>query len=252
MLPEHLKNNILHHAYLLEGSAEENLPEVLRTLRDLGIRTSSNPDFCHITLDTFKIEDARNLKAHALEKSVTGGKRIFLVVANNFLLEAQNSLLKVLEEPIPDTHFFMIVPQVNALLKTFVSRFYVVSGRWAVDSTKEKFKDAERFLKMRFSDRLEFIKTLLKEDDEDSLQEKQEEFQKDSPRSKSINFVNSLESILYDQAMLTVVAPNSGIDFEQFFKVREFLREPGSSAKSLMEALALSIPIFKINTKVLK
>jgi len=32
--------------------------------------------------------------------------------------------------------------------------------------------------------------------------------------------------------------------FQHFLKVREFLRMPGSSAKNLMESVALIIPIF--------
>src|SRR3989338_4421521 len=124
MIRKHLDKNNLHHAYLIEGQRDEIVPEVLEFIKSLGIKTAGNSDFCYITLDSFKIEDARNLKSYGAEKGVTSGKKIFLISANNFLLEAQNSLLKIFEEPIEDTHFFVVTPDANALLRTLVSRFY--------------------------------------------------------------------------------------------------------------------------------
>src|ERR1035437_6840420 len=118
MLFQHLDKNNLHHAYLIEGAKEEVVPEILELMRSLNIETSGNPDFQHISVDSFKIKDARNLKAFGSEKGFSAGKRIFLISANNFLLEAQNTLLKMFEEPTENTHFFLIVPDINSLLQT--------------------------------------------------------------------------------------------------------------------------------------
>jgi DNA polymerase III delta prime subunit len=112
---EHLKN--LHHAYLLEGEREEILPEILEFVKDMEV--------IQISLDSFKIEDARNLKSYEFLKA-GDRKKAFVITVNNFLLEAQNTLLKMLEDPIENTHFFVIVPDAKSLLPTFVSRFYLI------------------------------------------------------------------------------------------------------------------------------
>lgn len=222
MILKYLNKENLHHAYLIEGDRAKILPEILKFITSLGLEKGS-PDFCHIKLDSFKIEDARNLKSYSVERGVSSGKKVFLISANNFLLEAQNSLLKLFEEPIENTHFFFITPDSNALLRTFVSRFYCISTKQDLIET-----DAQKFIGMSLPQRIEFIKDLVQDDLED-------EVSADSPRAKSIKFLNALELTLSRTVLDTSV-------FEHFFKVREFLRMPGSSAKTLMESVALITP----------
>jgi len=164
MISQHLDKNNLHHAYLIEGVSDEIVLEIKEFLKSLGVNTIGNPDFVHIQLDSFKIEDARNLKSYATQKSFDTGKKIFIISANNFLLEAQNSLLKTFEEPINNTHFFLIVPDINVLLKTLVSRFYLISTR---SDLAEETKKAEEFIALPLKDRIDFIKELLIEPEED-------------------------------------------------------------------------------------
>src|SRR3989338_2327541 len=228
-IKDYLNKNNLHHAYLIEGARDEVVGEVLEFVKSLGVKTVGNADVSHIMQDTFKIEDARNLKSYAGEKGYTSAKKIFIISANNFLLEAQNSLLKMLEEPIENTHFFLIVPDASALLKTFVSRFYIVSARQDL-----AVNDAEKFIKMPLQNRIDFIKELITEaEDED-----EEVAALDSARSKSLKFLNALESVLH-QKVFRKTLENSSVftqPFQQIFKAREFLRQPGSSTKSLMES----------------
>lgn len=233
---KHLDKNNLHHAYLIEGAREEIVPEVLKFIKSLGIETIGNSDVSHIMLDTFVIEDARNLKSYAVEKGFSSAKKIFMISANNFLLEAQNSLLKMFEEPIENTHFFIIIPDANSLLKTLVSRFYFISARkdLAVD-----LKDAEKFMSMSLQKRIDFIKKLLAEAEEED-EEGNEIIVPDSTRSKALKFLNALESALHQKMSKN---PFDMDYFHQLFKVREFLRQPGSSTKILMESVALIIPM---------
>lgn len=227
MLKEYLDPKNLHHAYLVEGSREEIVPQVAEFAETLKIK---NPDFTEIKVDTFKIEDARNMRATASEKSVHGGKRIILISANSFLFEAQNTLLKMFEDPIADTIFFLVVPDKNSLLKTLISRFFVISLK---AEEKEEIKKAKEFLGLTAYGRIDFLKELLAESDEDDVRE-------DSPRAKAINFLNALESVLHDKAKFSNY--ENVKFFEHIFKVRKFLRMPGSSAKNLMESVALVVP----------
>ncbi|MBU0612010.1 hypothetical protein KKA39_01335 [Patescibacteria group bacterium] len=234
-IKDYLDKNNLHHAYLIEGGRDTIIPQLLDFLKNLGINTFNSPDFQYISVDSFKIEDARNLKSVSFEKGFFSGKKIFLISANNFLLEAQNALLKIFEEPIENTHFFLIVPDINFLLKTFTSRFYVITNRG--DSAIEK--DAEDFLSMRLQDRIDFLKDFLKE-----REESDENIVEDSIRSKAGKFLNTLEIVLHNKFFIKEA--NQDIDFDFFhhlFKVREFLHQPGSPTKTLLESLALAIPV---------
>lgn len=230
----HLSKN-LHHAYLLEGERDKLALEVLAFLKTIDFKTSGNPDFAHIVLDTLRAEDARSLKSMMTEKSLTGEKRIFLISVNSFLLDAQNTLLKMFEEPVPHTHIFLIVPDASSLLKTFFSRFYFIS---ALEEAGEEL-ETKKFLNMPKTERLEFIKEFLVEEDwEDENGE--EITPTDSVRAKASRFLNSLESRLYD----SLVKDKNMVDiFEHFFKVRQFLRQPGSSVKNLMESVAFILPV---------
>ncbi|MES2315425.1 MAG: hypothetical protein V4486_01680 [Patescibacteria group bacterium] len=220
-ISEQINKNNLHHAYLIEGTRDEVVPELIAFIQ--------NEEVVQINLDSFKIDDARNLKSYGAEKGYSDKKKVFIISANSFLLEAQNTLLKMFEEPIEDTHFFLIVPDVSALLKTFISRFYLIR-------TKEgtPLREAEEFIKMPLQRRIDFIKELLTEADED-----EENPALDSTRSKALKFLNAIESCLHK----TLQNFSSVTCYHHIFKVREFLRMPGSSTKSLMESVAIMIPV---------
>lgn len=233
-ISQHLDKNNLHHAYLIEGVRDEIVPEIKKFLKGLDIKTSGNSDFIHISIDNFKIEEAFYLRSMSSDKSFSSNKKkIFLICVNSFSLDAQNVLLKMFEEPIVNTHFFLIVPDADALLKTLVSRFYVISPKTIL---KEGVKEAEKFIAMTLNTRINFLKNFLIEDDKN-----EEIAQTDSTRAKSLRFLNALEFVLHQR---TMSKRHFDINyFEHFFKVREFLRMPGSSAKSLMESVALIIPV---------
>ena len=67
---EHLDKNNLHHAYLIEGARDEIIPEILKFCEKLDIKTLGNPDFCHISIDNFKIDEALDLRSMSSNKSL--------------------------------------------------------------------------------------------------------------------------------------------------------------------------------------
>ncbi len=245
---ENLDKNNLHHAYLIEGARDEIVLEIFEFMKDLGVETFSNPDFYNMHIDNFKIDEAFKLREMGTEKSFGINKKIFVISFNHTTLDAQNVLLKMFEEPIEDTHFFLIAPEVDALLKTLVSRFYFIStrklARPAGGDLAEEMKVAEKFISMPLRARIDFVKELLAVDGEE---DDEEMVPLDSIRAKALRFLNALESVLHNK--ISEARPNmlglaSLTHFDQIFKAREFLRQPGSSAKSLMESVALAIPIF--------
>ncbi|MDP9248890.1 MAG: hypothetical protein M3M85_00020 [bacterium] len=235
MLSQHLDKDNLHHAYLIEGVREEILSELLHFLKKANLSSIGSSDFMHMSADAFKMEDARNLKTYEREKSFSNNKKIFVISANAILPEAQNTLLKLFEEPIPDTHFFVIVPDTNSLLRTLVSRFYVIRSGAREESADQT---AEKFLAMPKTRRLEFIKEMIVEQEE----EEENIAVLDSARAKSLQFLNLLEFALHRKLPASELPIKS---FEHFFKVREILRMPGSSVKNLMESVALIVPVIQ-------
>ena len=235
----HLDKNNLHHAYLIEGKKEEIIPEIFIFLKTIGVKTTNNFDFNQIELDTFKIEDARNLKTQSIEKGISSGKKVFLISINNFLDNAQNTLLKMFEEPIENTLFFLIVPDVAIILPTLLSRFYLIKTE---GSLKNEIKQAEDFLKMSLNERILFIKDMVAKNKDEENDENTEIALVESVRPKAIKFLNALETILHKKLI------DSGLNiiqtdyFYQIIKAREYLSQPGSSAKSLMESVALAVP----------
>lgn len=228
-ISEHLDKNNLHHAYLIEGAREEIVPEIFEFFKSLGIKVFGNPDFVHIEIDNFKMNDAVYLRELGTKKGFSSDKKVFLICVNKFSKDAEGALLKIFEEPIENTHFFLVVPEIDALLPTLISRFYLIRTKPML-----KNKEAEDFIKMPLSERLNFLKELsIKEEEETDISP-------DSSRSKAIKFLNALELVLHQKVMSKTVFDTH--IFEQIFKVREFLRIPGSSTKSLLESVALVVP----------
>ncbi len=227
---KHLDKNNLHHAYLVEGMRDEILLDVFEFIESLGIKTKGNPDFSLIKIDNLKIDQARELRSMALEKGYDSNRKFFVICINSATLDAEQALLKMFEEPIENTHFFLIVPSTDSLLSTLVSRFYTIKSK---NVDVEEIKKAENFLKMPLVKRIDFLKELLviEEEDDEVLIEY-------SPKAKALKFLNALEVALHTKN----IGLPSVKSFQQIFKVREFLRQPGSSAKTLMEGVALGIP----------
>lgn len=238
LIKKHFEKNNMHHAYLIEGDRGKIIPEIFSFCESLGIKTFGNPDFCQITVDNFKIDEAFDLRAMSTDKSFSSGKKVFVICVNSFSLDAQNVLLKMFEEPIENTHFFLVVPDVNSLLKTLVSRFYLIKN----EKMDLEIKEAEEFLSLSLQKRIDFIKELLAEV-EDEKEEGNEIIALDSNRSKALRFLNALEKILHSKFVKNFSSQNSlQICLQHFFKVRGFLRMPGSSVKTLMESVALVVP----------
>lgn len=229
----YLDKNNLHHAYLIEGARDTLLPEVFSFLESIDVKTSGNPDFYNIFIDSVKMKDTeylRSLMSQKIFNEEATAKKIFILSLNNFLVDAQNSLLKVFEEPTPNTHFFVIAPDISIFLPTVISRFQVISTK---GENKEDLKNAESFIEMKLSARIDFLKEFLKDKDE----ENEEMSMEDSTRAKANRFLDAVETVLHNKDVSSI---NPAI-FDHIFKVRQFLRQPGSSSKTLLESVALIV-----------
>lgn len=115
--------------YIAPSITQAGLPAVCLT---------ESVDCRHIIVDAFGIADARTLEMQARSKAVMGGAYTFVVCTIAMTNEAQNALLKLFEDPPPETVFHMVVPHEQMLLPTLRSRFVlmqqVVSENAAADA----------------------------------------------------------------------------------------------------------------------
>ncbi len=222
------KDKFLHHAYLIGGDRAFVLPVLRRFLeKDLGIKTQGNPDVVMQEFETFTIDDARNLKELASRKAFGGGKKIFIVASNFFTREAQNSLLKLFEEPTPDTHFFIITSNSETILPTLRSRLM----KTALEGEREDSdlaNYAKEFLKLSSYARLEasYIKTMIEDKD----------------KQKALIFLDYLTKALRERVGGDIASYAEV--FNQMISSRNYIRDRSASVKLILEHISLVIPKF--------
>ncbi|RDU69184.1 DNA polymerase III subunit delta' [Helicobacter brantae] len=75
--------------------------------------------------DEFKVDNAKEVIAEAYISSAE--EKFIALIGKNFNKEAQNALLKVLEEPPHNIHFLIFVPYKNVLIPTIRSRMRLIN-----------------------------------------------------------------------------------------------------------------------------
>ncbi len=226
---EHYKRTgYLHHAHIIEGVALELVPTLLTSIEKyMGIVAQSNPDIMVIEYSSFGVNEARSLRESQMQCSFSGGRRIFVVGAESFTREAQNALLKTFEEPTSGTHFFIIVPHLDIILPTLKSRVVMI------ESNSPPVKDdtkifAEKFLDSTLEQRFVMAKKLTEVKKGEQVD-----------REKIRRILDHVERILYTR---TAGNPDNGI-FREIFQAKTYLADRGSSAKMLLDHLAITIPV---------
>lgn len=112
-----------HHAYLISGRDEESVVHARELLGLTPQEHIGNPDVHILTYELLGIADARMLQSWASQRPLARQERLFIIRAERILYEAQNTLLKLFEEPPLQSRFALIVPRTDLLLPTLRSRF---------------------------------------------------------------------------------------------------------------------------------
>ncbi|MCI0566040.1 hypothetical protein L0Y46_02465 [bacterium] len=225
-----------HHAYLLEGNAEDIIPPLLSHFeKEHGIRTRGNPNVWVRSYDTFGIDDARVIKEFSLRVSVASEaedvkislpRKIFVIAPIFMTREAQNALLKILEEPPADTHFFIIVAKTGLLLGTLQSRLQSARPARVPASADPRLPDAMAFLSASPAKRLMLIEKILKDKD----------------KAKAIALLNSLEEALAAGIKKGERRPEYLRSAREIILLKDYLNDTGLSVKMILEYAALTVP----------
>ena len=139
--------------------------------------------------------------------------------------ESANSLLKLFEEPIPKTIFFVITPSPERLPATLRSRFSEI--KTVRESESEAKKEAEQFIKMNLGERFEYSKKLAGDVSDEKL-----------TRSDALAILEAIEeNIAKNQS----VSAKTAQIFKELEKCRSYLKDQSSSVKMLFDQTAMVI-----------
>jgi len=229
-LSEQIKG-LQHHSYILIAT-HEIVNELIRILEtEHSINTRSNPDFNHFKYEVFTIDDARAIKSiHSTRPVSADNKKIFLMVMGSITVEAQNALLKLLEEPADYAHFFIIIPSAHILLQTVKSRSRLIhfGTEDASDSIlKSDTDEAKKFVSESQVKRLIRIKGLMDEMNKDR-----------KTKQEILNFLDAVQREIYQQFG---VNEKSKASLESLEMARKYFNDRSPSLKMLLEYLALAI-----------
>lgn len=215
----------LHHAYFLQGDTETVLPELLSFFeKELEIVQSGNPDMRVESYETFGVDEGRELKDAQLSKSFSGGKKIFIVSFETITVEAQNSLLKVFEEPKPDTHFFLISQSGSRLLPTLRSRVEFIQTE---SDTKTDVSRAKKFISSGISERMSLIESIAEE--------------KNKKEAKEL--LSGIVTVIRDSKPIEKFSKEDSATLQDVLKAHEYLSDRSPSIKMLLEHIAHILPV---------
>ena len=136
-----------HHAYIVFGYAAEDVHTqqnkglyVMRTEKELGV------------------DAVRELHSYAFQGTDGAERKIIIFSTPGVSLQAQNALLKMMEETGEGTHFFLCLPQGTELLSTLLSRCYIIDNRTA--HAGEMTEHFQRFIHAHPKDRLAMLEKI--------------------------------------------------------------------------------------------
>jgi hypothetical protein len=220
------KTGSIHHAYAFKGDKMSVIPSLLKFLEeDFGVKIKNNPDFSYQEFETFTIDGSRTLQEMHGRRAIAG-KKIFIISARFVTIEAQNSLLKIFEEPTENTHFFLIMPNTQVLVPTLRSRLVIVDCT-VLDSGDSKggVKNlVKKFLSASVAERFVLIKNIVEEKD----------------KGKAIDFVTALEEVLASKLNM-----QNADTLAEILMVKKYLHDRAPSVKLLLEHLCLFVTISK-------
>ncbi len=219
----------LYHSYIVEGDPEITSGDLLELLIKRNDIKINSQDLYMKVYDSFTMSDSQNIKEWHSEMAIDEGKKICIIGANFINHDAERTLLKIIEEPGINTHFFLVVPNSLVLLDTIRSRTHIVST--IVD--EEINKNASNFLSLNKNQRIDFMAKMIKgyKDTESNS----------TLRYVAIKFINEIEKIIFEKFKKNKNDKEIHFLLKELQEKREYLNLPGSSVKMILEHLSLML-----------
>ena len=218
-----MPSNLTGNVYLVR---DRNTNAVVTLLEKDGVHVQGNPDVYVRQYGQFGIDDAHDLTARTLGRAMNGMGRTFVICASGMTSEAQNALLKTIEEPAGNARFFFVLPAPETLLATVRSRAQMYHLE-ETDDVSETMKSAQAFLSATPVKRIEMLKPLLEKNDDEKRD-----------LGTIITFLSSLEVAL---ALHPHSEKKSG-GLKSIYNARKYIGDKGALLKPLLESVALLVP----------
>lgn len=228
---ENLFPKNLYHSYIIEGEGNEAAIELLSFLEARGEIESNSPDVLCQSYESFTMDDSLEIKDWHSRRGIGTGKKVCIISTKFINREAEQTLLKIIEEPAVNTHFFIIVPDSSVLLPTIISRTHTIKIEQQNDIEIEK--RAISFIKSQAKERIDEVAIIIKENKDEESSGKL--------RFYATSFVNALESIFYKRFKENINDKNTKFILDELQKSRGYLSTPGASVKMILEHIALVI-----------
>jgi len=197
-----------HHATLIRSNFVSDFK-----LEDQQLESELND----VYVEKFGIDNARDLVRQAHQRPLEAKEKTILIRTEFITLEAQNALLKLVEETPESTRLIFVLPQDFILLPTLNSRFSFEQNAVGLEViTNEIFAE---FLAAGYKDRISAIDAAIKQ--------------------KNLNWQRSIK-----QGLLTLLEKrnNKVLPSTELEYVSRTLMTRGASNKMLLEHIALILP----------
>lgn len=205
-----------HHALLITASNRTEAAE--RIYNELKQQSPAHTFFNQTVLD---IETAR--KIISWTNTPYNEEKFAVISFHTAGLEAQNTLLKILEEPRNGIRFILVTSNKENLIATVLSRVVCVEE----NNNKESLYEATKFLETSHALRMKLPYVV------DILSRTDEEDRKD--RESVREFILALASVLNENSVsLNYV--------EETLQSASYAADPSASGKALLEYLSLLLP----------
>lgn len=233
----------MHHAFVIEGDIKQSRAALFDFLKnEFGMGLGHN-DLVLLDRGDFGVENVQEIIDVNSRKPTVGMYKIIVVVLNSISHQAQNAILKTLEEPRPGTFIFILANTASVFLPTILSRVQVVRG--VAGASKDELKDvsksdikknesldAQIFIKNSSSERLSQIKEILDLKSDEEIGD-----------GEIFAFIQGVEKITSELAQKSKDAALNTLVAQIFTKVEDYMRDTSSSKKLLLEYVALRLPV---------
>lgn len=174
---------------------------------------TEGPDVMHMRGARLGIDEVRGLVREANLTPLASSERVFLIAYDDITIEAQNALLKIVEEPPQTSRFYIVVGRASLLLPTLRSRLVLLEREGDVDAGLV----FETFMKISYGERLKAIADHATKKDDAWMRELWQGFERHAHEKKLSELMKSV------------------VSFSPHFE------RPGSSKKMILEQLSLLV-----------
>ncbi len=219
-----------HHFTIAIGSRKHTILAIKKLCADtLNFVCDGHPRFFLNEFDSLLIDDARLFSETKNRKLKAGEASVSIVAFSSATREAQNALLKLLEEPVAGNFIFFVVPDATILLPTITSRgvlMYVGESVEATDADAKTFTDV---ISKTYKARLEMVEDLVKKIKDEKL-----------PKSAARDLVQ----VIIKQLNTRLLAGRTELagPLRDITSSAEFLNMPSAATKTILEHIMLTLP----------